>query len=164
MDSIMFNILKYYLDNGKVDLNAIDYQYEFDLTNKQFGESINYLIRKKYLQMVEEDSLTYELSGFGRQTIIDFINGNKAEIDKQAFRERLEIENLRLQNESIKYQNSLREKQEEINRLTLENLKLENGQLRKYLLYAIFGAVFTFISTNYLEILQFLKLIEPVKK
>jgi len=60
-------------------------------------------------------------------------------------KEQLEVDNLKLQNENLKYAKSIREKEEKISELTLINLNLQNKQLKK--VYTIF--YFWFFSGNY---------------
>ncbi|WAC02996.1 hypothetical protein N7U66_05035 [Lacinutrix neustonica] len=69
----------------------------------------------------------------------------------------LNTENLQLQNESLKYQNSMNDKQSEIDNLTIENLKLQNRQIKRYVIYSIIAFVAGAILTNISSILNFIK-------
>jgi len=71
-------------------------------------------------------------------------------------KENLEKINLELQNENLKYSQSLRKQKEKISQLTSENLKLENKQLRRNVLYSIIAFILGAILTNYKDILIYL--------
>ena len=89
-----------------------------------------------------------------------FVNYQK-EIDNDILRQqtdrKLETENLRLQNESLEYQATLRKQEAEIRSLTESNLRLQNKNLKRYILFFIFGSVVTFIITNWQWLLQLLR-------
>lgn len=70
---------------------------------------------------------------------------------------KLNLENLELQNENLKFQNSIQDKQIEINNLTIENLRLQNKQLKKYIFYSIVGFISGAILTNFNGFYIFLK-------
>lgn len=72
----------------------------------------------------------------------------------------IEDENLRLQNEQLRYQNQIHSKEIEIRELTSENLRLQNRQLKNKILYAIIGGVIGFLLSNWKEILSILKIID----
>lgn len=73
---------------------------------------------------------------------------------------RIEAENLRLQNEQFRYQNRIRDKENEIRNLNIENLKLQNKQLKNKILYAIIGGTIGFILANWKDILIMLQIID----
>jgi len=156
MDNIKLNILRHYYDNGKVNLNVLADHFRYDLTNEQFKIHLTYLIGKKYLRPCEGD-VTHELSDIGRQTVVDTLAQQKFESQRQTTREYLEIENLKLQNDNLKYQTSLRDKQSKIDRLTAENLKLHNRQLRWQLFISIIGFICGVAVTKYKELWTVLK-------
>lgn len=153
MDRIKFNILKYYYDNGVVNLNTLDAHFHYDLTETQFRDSINFLIGKKYLKESTQNGPTHELTDFGRKTVSETLQQDHIESEKKILRDNLEVENLRLQNEGIKYQNSLRNKQTIIDQLSIENLQLQNKQLKRYVLYSVVGIIIGALLTNYKAIL-----------
>lgn len=157
MDNVKFNILKYYYDNGIVNLNKLDAHFYYDLSKTQFSDSVNYLIGKKYLKESTHNRPSHELTDFGKKTVSDILQQNRIETKKQILRESLEVDNLRLQNESIKYQNSLRNKQTIIDRLTIDNLQLQNKQLKRYILYSIIGFIFGAFLSNYTQIWTMIK-------
>ncbi len=66
-------------------------------------------------------------------------------------------ENLMLQNESLKYQQTIREQQEKIANLTEENISLQNRKLRRYIIYSIISAIFGAIASNLKELCQYLQ-------
>ncbi len=76
---------------------------------------------------------------------------------KSSETEILTSENLKLQNERLKYQNAATAKQSEIDTLTIENLKLKNRQIKRYVFYSIIAFIAGAILTNISSILEFIK-------
>jgi hypothetical protein len=74
--------------------------------------------------------------------------------EKSEFREKLEIDNLRLQNENLEYIKSIREKDAEIAVLTTKNLKLQNRQLKLKYVFGFIGFIGGFVISNLEYILK----------
>jgi len=155
MNNIRLKILRFCIGEDKLTIQIIDDYFRYDLTHQQFIDNINYLVNKKYLVKIDDNSIFYELSNKGKQTVYDWDKQQQNNVLRQS----LEVENLKLQNDSIKHKNSIREKQTEIDSLTIENLKLQNKQLKRYVLYSIIGFIFGLIVTEFQNILTYLKLI-----
>jgi hypothetical protein len=156
MEDNSFKVLKYYFDNGKVDLNVLDEHFSYDMTPPQFRETLNYLTGKKYLINISPHDVVYELSPLGRLIFIDTMNQHKIQNEGITIKQNLEVENLKLQNESIKYQKSIRDNHEKINDLTMLNLKLQNRQLKRYILYSFIGFFGGVLFSNLSKIMEFI--------
>ncbi|REH50595.1 hypothetical protein C7448_104207 [Tenacibaculum gallaicum] len=81
----------------------------------------------------------------------------RMESNKENETQYLTTENLKLQNENLKHQNSVVEKQSEIDNLTIENLKLQNTQLKRYIIYSVIAFVAGAILTNLKPIWNLIK-------
>ena len=64
-------------------------------------------------------------------------------------KESLEVENLTLQNESLKFQLTIRKNEETIKDLTLKNLELQNKNLVRQWLYILITAILTGLITYF---------------
>jgi hypothetical protein len=155
MDSVKIELLRYFLENGKIDLNSLHSHFHYDMSDQEFNNSINYLIGKKYLIPTNEHSVEYHISEIGRTLILNILKDKENASDRRNAIEQLQVENLKLQNDNLKYQNSLRTQQSEIDRLTIENLKLQNKQLRRYIFYSIIGFVAGAFLSKIKEIIDF---------
>lgn len=152
-------MLRFGFDKEYISIQKLEEHFKYDITHQQFVDNFNYLSKKKYLVKCHDFLLHYELSKEARQIVIDSINAQ----NENNVRQNLEVENLKLQNESFKYENSIRDKQQEIDKLTIENLKLQNRQLKRYILYSVIGVIFGIVISEYKEILIFLKAILPLE-
>ncbi len=119
------------------DKLVLDEHAEFTLNNPKLiiivskGLSFNGYVQKSLDDKIKQDGLD-ELSKLTR-------------------------DNLLLQNESLKYQQTIREQQEKIATLTEKNLSLQNRQLRRYIIYSIIGAISALILSNLKEVCQYLQ-------
>lgn len=98
-------------------------------------------------------SRAYEIINYGGWTkyIIDSDN-EKTELNKRTdAKEKLEIENLKLQKEASEYQKSIRNKEEEIRNLTRDNLRLGNWDIRFRWYIAVGCFIFGFITKYFID-------------
>lgn len=114
--------------------------------------------------LLERDNEFCELTRFGIEVyenggwLIHLENENSRREEKfleQQKQSELQEENLHLQNDNLKYTQSIREKEEEIRRLSSKNLKLQNRQLKWYITFSIIGFILGAIVTNLELILKY---------
>jgi len=94
----------------------------------------------------------YSLTPKGNQ----FTNFDELEkISKKAEeRDDLEMKNMRLENENLEYQKSIRNLNNDIAKLTETNLKLQNKHLKKYILYSVISLIIGVLMANWREIIK----------
>ena len=85
---------------------------------------------KRLITFEPKQRFRCDLTEFGRDIIINggwfkYLDSEKLKLEKAESKEVLEVENLKLQKESIKYSKTLRKKEDEIRKLTSENLILQ---------------------------------------
>lgn len=121
------------------------------------GRDEFYSVEKLLIKLRELELIEKENGAFIKLTMLgnEFVSFD--EIDYQKYRvakaENLNLENLELQNESLKIQNSSQDRQIEIDKLTIENLYLQNKQIKRYIFYSIISFVFGAVLTNIKDII-----------
>ena len=149
MDDIKLKLLQYYSENGSIDLNNVHQHFNYDFSDQQFSDAINYLIGKRYLKDSRNELAPFhEITEQGRQVLNDICRQNNTESNRRQLKENLELENLTLQNDQNRHQIALRKQQAEIDRLTVKNLQLQNRQLKNYVLFAIISFICGLIASN----------------
>lgn len=97
MDDIKLKLLQYYSENGSIDLNNVHQHFNYDFSDQQFSDSINYLIGKRYLKDSRNELAPFhEITEQGRQVLNDIICQKNAKSTLRQHKESLEIENLSL--------------------------------------------------------------------
>ena len=119
---------------------------------------------KRLITFEPKQRFRCDLTEFGRDIIINggwfkYLDSEKLKLEKAESKEVLEVENLKLQKESIEYSKTLRKKEDEIIKLTSENLILQNRQLRMYVLYSVLSFISGAVLTNLKDILNLWKIL-----
>lgn len=98
-------------------------------------------------------SRAYEIINYGgwAKYIIDSQNEKTELNNRTEAKEKLEIDNLKLQKEASEYQKSIRSKEGEILILTRDNLRLGNWDIRFRWYIAIGGFIFGFITKYFMD-------------
>lgn len=158
LDNNKIAILQFINSNEVVSISQIEKQFDYDIDYKELGNILNYLFAKKLIIKASEPNYnSYILTDSAKEILYNIDRKREIDTKKSIQREELEIENLRLQNETINYQTSIRDKQEEINQLSIENLKLQNRGLKRAIIFLILGFLFGFITSNWQWILTKLR-------
>ncbi len=133
------------------------YIYRTQLNNFiKYGEEqimiVNYLDQNGGLGLIKSKSNdVYYLTPKGNQfTNFEDLEKLSKKVDE---REELEVKNIRLENENLEYQKSIRGLSKDISDLTKTNLELQNKHLKKYILYSILGFIVGVLVTNWKEII-----------
>ncbi|TRX34088.1 hypothetical protein [Flavobacterium restrictum] len=82
--------------------------------------------------------------------LIDLESQKKNQENKNNLKEKLEIENIQLQNEASKYQKTIRDKEELIRNLTSDNLRLGNWDIRLRWYLAVLGFIMGFVTKYFI--------------
>ena len=123
----------------------------------KIGERLSQLKSLGYMDIPENSigvKILFTQKGF------DVVREYENAIIEGNLRAQLEEDNLKLQNEQLRYQNRIRDKEAEISNLTKENLNLQIKQLKNKLSYSIIGVVTGFILANWKDILIMLQIID----
>lgn len=167
----MFNLNSdeiYCLEKFKLkswDINDLCYnELRGDFTQEQFGKIINKLINK---ELIENDGdeifITYRLSEKAKLEFekienqrIQHLRNNQLLQQKNDLKQKLEIENLKLQKEALEYQISIRNKEDRIKKLGIElqqqalSAQKRNNTITwvSAIIGSIIGAVATLLATQ----------------
>ena len=107
--------------------------------------------------LITRDEERCDISRFGIQVseIGGWIEYQKLQLESastkeksDSFKNELEIENLKLQNRILEYENDITEKKKKIDNLTIKNLKLQNKQMRNYVLFSLISIIIGAVLSN----------------
>lgn len=145
-------VLEYVDSKGDADLNEISHDLHHDIPKHSMHDTLNYMLAKDLLVKVDEEhpGLVYKLSDRAKQYLVSL----RQNAYKQQQRQNLEVENLRLQNEAMQHQATLRRQEAQIRSLTETNLRLQNINLKRTIWIVLITASVTFIAANWQWLLQ----------
>ena len=152
-------VLEYVDSKGDAELNEISYNLHHDIPKYSMSDTLNYVIAKELIVKVDEEhpGLVYKLSDRAKQYLVSL----RQNAYKQEQRQNLEVDNLRLQNEAMQHQATLRRQEAQIRSLNETNLQLQNKNIKRTVLFFILGSLVTFIASNWLLLSEaFLKLFQ----
>lgn len=153
-------ILKYLKEHGKCMYPSIHNFYETEMTHNDFKTAMDYLKNYGFLEFDKELEMYVDVTAKGLNKLIELSNKQKHfenQIHQENLKNQYEMDNSRLENENLRYVQSIREKNEKISELTIKNLKLQNKQLKWTIFFIILGLFVTFISSNFEKILDFIQ-------
>ncbi len=152
LNSYHLTVLEHVNNKGFADLDELSSDLCFDIPKSNMKETLMFLLGKNLLVAVDTNTLNYKFS----DSAIEYLNSVRQSVYKQQQRQNLEVENLKLQNETLQHQATLRRQEAQIRSLTATNLRLQNKNLQRTIWTVIFTAIVTFIASNWQWLLQLL--------
>ena len=137
---------------------VIHNEYYGEMTMEQFKIVIRSLSQMKMIEF-SDDKLYIEITAKGICEINQIegqLNDNLKKAHLEDLKSKLEITNLKLQNENLEYSWNLRDKESEIRRLTTKNLKLQNKDYKLKTFIGIISFLIGFLLSNVDKVLKFL--------
>lgn len=145
-------------DKNELEYGRFEFKYRAIYGDiKQIGRLLSQLKSLGYMDIPKNSTgakIIFTQKGF------DAVTEYENALVQNSRKAQIEDENLKLQNEQFRYQNKIRDKEDEIRDLTLKNLSLQNKQLRNKIIYAILGGAIMFILSNWKDILIIFRIID----